>query len=199
MLATATALVLLALSHPQEGQPSGFSQHGSGNQRGGFSQNGGGATGGGFSQNGGATGGGFSQGGEMSAAASQAAAAAPSWHFHMSGTTAAQAVGSGGGPPADPSKPAPGYVQAKYVMPTGVSFAAHHYATGMPPPLGMGGPNDGNAANANYIANGTVAGNPGLVNWGLTPAWDREELGNGAWLGQQGSANPMPYIGGFND
>lgn len=189
MLATATALLLLALSHPQDGQPSGFSQNASGGQRGGFSQNGGGATGGGFSQG----------GGEMSAADSRAAAAAPSWHFHMSGTTAAQAVGSGGGPPADPNRPAPGYVQAKYVMPTGASFTAHHYATGMPPPLGMGGPNDGNAANANYIANGTVAGNPGLVNWGLTPAWDREELGNGAWLGQQGSANPMPYIGGFND
>lgn len=188
MLDTAIALLLVAASTAQQDQPSGFSGSGRTAQPSGFSDN-----------RQATQPSGFSQSGEMSAAASEAAAAAPQWHFHMTGTTAAQAVGSGGGPPADPNRPAPGYVQAKYVMPTGVAFTAHHYARGMPPPLGMGGPNDGNAANANYIANGTVAGNPGLVNWGLTPAWDREELGNGAWLGQQGSANPMPYIGGFND
>ncbi len=139
------------------------------------------------------------QGGEMSGAASRAAAAAPSWHIHMNGTTSAQAVGSGGGPPVPAGQPAPGYVQAKFVMPTGGSFATHHYAAGMPPPLGQGGPNDGNPANSNYIANGTVAGNPGLVNWGLTPSYEAEEAGNWAGLGQQGSDNPLPYIGGFND
>jgi hypothetical protein len=142
---------------------------------------------------------GYSQAGEMSAEASMAAAAAPAWHFHMAGTTAAQAVGSGGGPAIPEGQPKPGYVQAKFVMPTGASFTAHHYARGMPPPLGQGGPNDGNPANSNYIANGTVAGNPGLVGWGQTPAYEAEEAGNWAGLGQQASANPLPYIGGFND
>lgn len=143
--------------------------------------------------------GGYSQGGMMSGDASRAQAAAPAIHLHMAGTTAADAVGSGGGPPAAEGSPAPGYVQAKYVMPSGSSTVFHHYANGMPPPLGEGGPNDGNPANSNYIANGTVAGNPGLVNWGTLPAYEREEAGNWAGLGNQASANPLPYIGGFND
>jgi hypothetical protein len=35
----------------------------------------------------------------------------------------------------------------------------------------------------------------------MTPAWDAEEIGNGAWFGSAGSnsSSPMPYIGGFND
>lgn len=180
-----TALLLLLLtaldsSHPQQagyGAPPGAQP--------------------GYSQSG-QTHGGYTQGGMLSAQASEQAALAPAYHFHMTGTTAGQAAGIGGAPPPEPGRQ-PGYVQAKYVMPSGASMSFHHYASGMPPPLGQGGPNDGNPANSNYIANGTVAGNPGLVNWGTLPAYEREEAGNWAGLGQQASPNPLPYIGGFND
>jgi len=136
------------------------------------------------------------QAGAMSAQAMQTAALAPEYHLHMVGPTAAQAVGSGGGPPITDGR-TPGYVQAKYVTPTGNAVVMHHYGPGYPPPLGQGGPNDGNAGS--FIANGTVAGNPDMVNWGLMPAYDREELGNGAWIGTPQGNSPMPYIGGFND
>lgn len=139
-------------------------------------------------------------GGELSRADLQAQAIAPEYHLHMAGPTAADAVGSGGGPALAADSPAPGYVQAKFVHPYGNAVVTHHYGPGYPPPLGQGGgPNDGNAAG--LIANGTVAGNPDLVNWGMTPAWDAEEIGNGAWFGSAGSnsSSPMPYIGGFND
>lgn len=139
---------------------------------------------------------GYNQGGgEVSAQASEAAALTGEFHVHMVGTTAAQAVGSGGGPAITNGRN-PGYVQAKYVTPTGNAVTMHHYGPGYPPPLGQGGPNDGNPGMA---STGTVAGNPGLVNWGLMPAWDREELGNGAWVGNPTGNSPMPYIGGFND
>ena len=40
-----------------------------------------------------------------------------------------------------------------------------------------------------------------MVNWGMTPAWTREEMGNGAWFGSasSGSGSPVPYVGTFND
>jgi hypothetical protein len=136
------------------------------------------------------------QGGIMSGQAMEQAALAPEYHLHMVGTTAKDAVGSGGGPPITDGR-TPGYVQAKYVTPTGNAVVMHHYGPGYPPPLGQGGPNDGNGGS--FIANGTVAGNPDMVNWGLMPAWDREELGNGAWIGSPQSNSPMPYVGGFND
>jgi hypothetical protein len=138
-------------------------------------------------------------GGELSRQALQQAALAPEYHLHMAGPTAADAVGSGGGP-AVADGPQPGYVQAKFVTPYGNATVMHHYGPGYPPPIGMAGPNDGNAAS--LVANGTVAGNPGMVNWGLTPAWTREEIGNGAWFGGASgvaSGNPVPYVGSFND
>ncbi len=183
-----TLALLIAAQSAQQPQNYGYGSQG-GSQSGAQ---------GGYSQSG-QVHGGYTQGGEMSAAASEAAALAPAYHIHVAGTTAAQAVGSGGGPPIAAGSPQPGYVQAKYVMPTGSSAVFHHYGNGMPPPLGEGGPNDGNPANSNYIANGTVAGNPGLVNWGTLPAYEREEAGKWAGLGNQASANPLPYIGGFND
>ncbi len=139
-------------------------------------------------------------GGELSRADLEQQATAPEYHLHMAGPTASDAVGSGGGPALTQGSPAPGYVQAKFVHPYGNAVVTHHYGPGYPPPMGTGGgPNDGNGAG--LIANGTVAGNPGLVNWGMTPAWDAEEIGNGAWFGSAGSnsSSPMPYIGGFND
>lgn len=136
------------------------------------------------------------QGGIMSGQAMEQAALAPEYNLHMVGPTAKDAVGSGGGPPITDGR-TPGYVQAKYVTPSGNSVVMHHYGPGYPPPLGQGGPNDGNGGS--FIANGTVAGNPGMVNWGIMPAWDREELGNGAWIGSPQSNSPMPYVGGFND
>ncbi len=139
-------------------------------------------------------------GGELSRADLQQQALAPEYHLHMAGPTASDAVGAGGGPALQEGSPSPGYVQAKFVHPYGNAVVTHHYGPGYPPPMGTGGgPNDGNAAG--LIANGTVAGNPGLVNWGMTPAWDAEEIGNGAWFGSAGSnsSSPMPYIGGFND
>ena len=75
-----------------------------------------------------------------------------------------------------------------------------HYGPGYPPPIGTtGDPNDGNASGMS--ASGSVAGNSGLVNWGLTPAYTREELGNGVWFGgaAAGTASPVPYVGSFND
>ena len=138
-------------------------------------------------------------GGEISRQALEQAAMAPEYHLHMSGPTAADAVGTGGGPAISGGEQ-PGYVQAKFVTPYGNATVMHHYGPGYPPPIGMGGgPNDGNSAS--LIANGTVAGNPGLVNWGMTPAWTREEIGNGAWFGSagQGSGSPVPYVGSFND
>ncbi|MFO0783793.1 MAG: hypothetical protein U0636_08910 [Phycisphaerales bacterium] len=178
---------------PAPGQQSGGGSSGGGGGGGGYGY---GGSGGGVGANGQAYG--YTSGGEMSAQASEAAALAPAYHFHQVGTTSAQAVGSGGGPPLS-SDETPGYVQAKFVTPTGTSYVNHCYRRGMPPPLGRGGPNDGNPAGGNYIANGTVAGNPGLVNWGLTPSYEAEESGNWAGLGQQGSDNPMPYVGSFND
>jgi hypothetical protein len=140
-------------------------------------------------------------GGEISRQALQQAALAPEYHFHMHGPTASDAVGTGGGPPIAEGGEQPGYVQAKFVTPYGNATVMHHYGPGYPPPLGTsGGPNDGNPSN--IYANGTVAGNPGLVNWGATPAWTREELGNGVWFagaGSQTSGSPVPYVGSFND
>ena len=136
------------------------------------------------------------QAGMMSAKAMEQAALAPEYHLHMVGPTAKDAVGSGGGPPISDGR-TPGYVQAKYVTPSGNAVVMHHYGPGFPPPLGQGDPNDGNGGS--FIANGTVAGNPDMVNWGLMPAWDREEMGNGAWFGSPQSNSPMPYVGGFND
>ena len=140
-------------------------------------------------------------GGEISRQALEQAAMAPEYHLHMNGPTAADAVGSGGGPAVAGGSPQPGYVQAKFVTPYGNATVMHHYGPGYPPPIGMGGgPNDGNAASLN--ASGTVAGNPDMVNWGLTPAWTREEIGNGAWFGGASGVsggNPVPYVGSFND
>ena len=139
------------------------------------------------------------QGGEMSRMAAEQAALAPEYHMHVVGTNAAAAVGSGGGPAIQQGEETPGYVQAKFVTPYGGATVMHHYGPGYPPPMGMGGgPNDGNASFSS-APNGTVAGNRDLVNWGLTPAWDREEMGNGAWFGNPSGNSPMPYIGGFND
>jgi hypothetical protein len=141
-------------------------------------------------------------GGEISRQALQQAAIAPEYHMHMSGPTAADAVGSGGGPPISAGGEQPGYVQAKFVTPYGNATVMHHYGPGYPPPIGTpsAGPNDGNSWGG-VIANGTVAGNPGMVNWGMTPAWTREEIGNGAWFGGAagGSGSPVPYVGSFND
>ncbi|MFM1936523.1 MAG: hypothetical protein RI990_1482 [Planctomycetota bacterium] len=138
-------------------------------------------------------------GGELSRADLEQQALAPEYHFHMAGPTSADAVGAGGGPPLAPGVAAPGYVQAKFVHPYGNAMVAHHYGPGYPPPIGEGG----NFANGGgLVANGTVAGNPDLVNWGLTPAWTREEIGNGAWFGSAGSmpsSSPVPYVGSFND
>jgi len=138
-------------------------------------------------------------GGELSRADLEQQALAPEYHFHMAGPTSADAVGAGGGPPLAAGAAAPGYVQAKFVHPYGNAMVAHHYGPGYPPPIGQGG----NFANGGgLIANGTVAGNPDLVNWGLTPAWTREEIGNGAWFGSAGSmpsSSPVPYVGSFND
>jgi hypothetical protein len=118
----------------------------------------------------------------------------------MAGPTAEQAVGSGGGPPIEGGEQ-PGYVQAKFVTPYGNATVTHHYGPGYPPPIGTtGDPNDGNASSIN--ASGSVAGNPGLVNWGTTPAWTREEMGNGVWFagaGGQASSSPVPWVGSFND
>lgn len=136
------------------------------------------------------------QAGIMSGQSMEQAALAPEYHLHMVGPTAKDAVGSGGGPPITDGR-TPGYVQAKYVTPSGNAVVMHHYGPGFPPPLGQGDPNDGNGGS--FIANGTVAGNRDMVNWGLMPAWDREEMGNGAWIGSPQSNSPMPYIGGFND
>jgi hypothetical protein len=139
------------------------------------------------------------QGGEMSRTAAENAALAPEFHMHMVGPSATNAVGSGGGPAIPQGEENPGYVQAKFVTPYGNATVMHHYGPGYPPPMGMGGgPNDGNASFSS-APNGTVAGNRDLVNWGLTPAWDREEMGNGAWFGTPSGNSPMPYIGGFND
>jgi hypothetical protein len=139
-------------------------------------------------------------GGEISRQALQQAATAPEQHFHMAGPTAEQAVGSGGGPPIEGGEQ-PGYVQAKFVTPYGNATVQHHYGPGYPPPIGTtGDPNDGNASSIN--ASGSVAGNPGLVNWGTTPAWTREEMGNGVWFagaGGQASSSPVPWVGSFND
>ncbi len=136
-------------------------------------------------------------GGEVSRQDAENAALSSEYQMHMVGPTAAQGVGSGGGPPISDGR-TPGYVQAKFVTPYGNSVVMHHYGPGYPPPMGTGGgPNDGNGGGG--VSNGTVAGNPGLVNWGTMSAWDREELGNGAWVGTPSSSNPMPYIGGFND
>jgi hypothetical protein len=141
-------------------------------------------------------------GGEISRQALQQAALAPEYHMHMNGPTATDAVGSGGGPPIPPGGDQPGYVQAKFVTPYGNASVMHHYGPGYPPPIGTAaaGPNDGNTWGGT-IANGTVAGNPGMVNWGMTPAWTREEMGNGAWFGSasSGSGSPVPYVGTFND
>ena len=120
--------------------------------------------------------------------------------MHMVGPTAAQGVGSGGGPPIQQGGEVPGYVQAKFVTPYGNSTVMHHYGPGYPPPIGTtGDPNDGNASGMS--ASGSVAGNAGMVNWGLTPAYTREELGNGVWFGgaAAGTASPVPYVGSFND
>jgi hypothetical protein len=111
-------------------------------------------------------------GGEISRQALQQAATAPEQHFHMAGPTA-----------------------------YGNATVQHHYGPGYPPPIGTtGDPNDGNASSIN--ASGSVAGNPGLVNWGTTPAWTREEMGNGVWFagaGGQASSSPVPWVGSFND
>jgi hypothetical protein len=140
------------------------------------------------------------QGGEMSRQASERAALAPEYNMHMVGPTAAQGVGSGGGPQIAQGGQMPGYVQAKFVTPYGNAAVIHHYGPGYPPPIGSGGgPNDGNASGMG--ASGSVAGNPDMVNWGLTPAQTREELGNGVWFGgaAAGTASPVPYVGSFND
>jgi hypothetical protein len=140
------------------------------------------------------------QGGEMSRTAAEDAALAPEFHMHMVGPSAANAVGSGGGPVIPQGEENPGYVQAKFVTPYGNATVMHHYGPGYPPPMGsFGGSSGGNAGGGGGAPNGTVAGNPGLVNWGLTPAWDAEEMGNGAWFGTPSGNSPMPYIGGFND
>jgi hypothetical protein len=140
------------------------------------------------------------QGGEMSRKAAEDAALSPEFHMHMVGPNAANAVGSGGGPAIPQGEENPGYVQAKFVTPYGNATVMHHYGPGYPPPLGsFGGSSGGNAGGGGGAPNGTVAGNRDLVNWGLTPAWDREEMGNGAWFGNPSGNSPMPYIGGFND
>jgi hypothetical protein len=137
-------------------------------------------------------------GGEVSRTDSENAALAPEYHMNVIGTTATMAVGSGGGPPIQNGE-TPGYVQAKFVTPYGNNVVMHHYGPGYPPPMGQpGGSSGGNAAGGG-IANGTVAGNRDLVNWGLTPSYYAEEMGNGAWFGSPSGSSPMPYIGGFND
>jgi len=190
-----------------QGSGYGYSQPsqsaGYGNSQGGNSQ-GGNSQGGGFqgdgSVNGVPRGVGYNQqGGEMSRTAAEQAALAPEYHMHVVGTNAASAVGSGGGPAIQQGEENPGYVQAKFVTPYGNATVMHHYGPGYPPPMGTGGgPNDGNGGGGG-APNGTVAGNRDLVNWGLTPAWDAEEMGNGAWFGNPSGNSPMPYIGGFND
>jgi len=138
-------------------------------------------------------------GGELSRADLERQALAPAYHVHAVGTTAAQAVGSGGGPPIQDGEQ-PGYVQAKFVTPYGNATVMHHYGPGYPPPIGMpGGATGGGGLSGGA---GTVAGNPNMVNWGMTPAWTREELGNGVWFsGASGvsSGNPVPYVGSFSD
>lgn len=126
-------------------------------------------------------------GGELSRRASQQAAVAGEHHIHMAGPTAAQAVGAGGGPPITQGEQ-PGYVQAKFVTPYGNSVVMHHYGPGYPPPMGTPGtgPNDGNATGYNAYTS-SVAGDPGLVNWGLTPAYTAEEIRNGVWFGPGGN------------
>ena len=128
------------------------------------------------------------QGGEMSRQTSQKAALASDYHIHFAGATAADAAGAGGGPPLGQGETQPGYVQAKFVHPYGNAVVSHHYGPGYPPPLGTPGtgPNDGNGAGLNAYSS-AVAGDPGLVNWGLTPAYTAEEIGNGAWFGPGGS------------
>lgn len=123
-------------------------------------------------------------GGEMSRRQSEQAALSPEYHMHLAGPTAAAAVGSGGGPPITEGEQ-PGYVQAKFVTPYGNAVVMHHYGPGYPPPMGTPGvgPNDGNGASSTA----TVAGDPDLVNWGLTPAYTAEEIRNGAWFGPGGS------------
>ena len=138
-------------------------------------------------------------GGELSRADLERQALAPAYHIHAVGTTAAQAVGTGGGPPIQDGEQ-PGYVQAKFVTPYGNATVMHHYGPGYPPPIGMpGGATGGGGLSGGA---GTVAGNPNMVNWGMTPAWTREELGNGVWFsGASGvsSGNPVPYVGSFSD
>lgn len=136
-------------------------------------------------------------GGELSRTDSENAALAPEYHMNMVGPTAAMAVGSGGGPPIQNGE-TPGYVQAKFVTPYGNNVVMHHYGPGYPPPMGQaGGSSGGNAGGG--MSNGTVAGNRDMVNWGLTPSYYAEEMGNGAWFGSPSGSSPMPYIGGFND
>lgn len=139
-------------------------------------------------------------GGELSRADLERQAVAPEMHVHVVGSTAASAVGVGGGPPIDQGGEQPGYVQAKFVTPFGNATVSHHYGPGYPPPIGEpGGATGGGGLGG---TSGTVAGNPGLVNWGAVPAYTREELGNGVWFaGASGvsGGNPVPYVGSFND
>ena len=137
-------------------------------------------------------------GGEVSRTDSENAALAPEYHMNMVGPTAAMAVGSGGGPPIQNGE-APGYVQAKFVTPYGNNVVMHHYGPGYPPPLGQAGGSSGGNGGGGGMSNGTVAGNRDMVNWGLTPSYYAEEMGNGAWFGSPSGNSPMPYIGGFND
>ncbi|MSR04471.1 MAG: hypothetical protein EXS04_02585 [Phycisphaerales bacterium] len=137
-------------------------------------------------------------GGEVSRTDSENAALAPEYHMNMVGPTAAAAVGSGGGPPIQNGE-TPGYVQAKFVTPYGNNVVMHHYGPGYPPPLGQPGGSSGGNGGGGGMSNGTVAGNRDMVNWGLTPSYYAEEMGNGAWFGSPSGSSPMPYIGGFND
>ena len=137
-------------------------------------------------------------GGEVSRTDSENAALAPEYHMNMVGPTAAAAVGSGGGPPIQNGE-TPGYVQAKFVTPYGNNVVMHHYGPGYPPPLGQAGGSSGGNGGGGGMSNGTVAGNRDMVNWGLTPSYYAEEMGNGAWFGSPSGNSPMPYIGGFND
>lgn len=139
-------------------------------------------------------------GGELSRADLEQQAVAPEMHVHMVGSTAAGAVGVGGGPPIDQGGQQPGYVQAKFVTPYGNATVSHHYGPGYPPPLGQ--PGGGTGGGGLGGTSGNVAGNPGLVNWGTIPAYTREELGNGVWFaGASGvsGGNAVPYVGSFND
>jgi transcription initiation factor TFIID subunit TAF12 len=181
----------------QQGQQQGQAQNQAQNQGQGAGYSGSGTTG--ETRNGVPWGVGYNHaGGEVSRTDSENAALAPEYHMNVVGTTATMAVGSGGGPPIQNGE-TPGYVQAKFVTPYGNNVVMHHYGPGYPPPMGQpGGSSGGNAAGGG-IANGTVAGNRDLVNWGLTPSYYAEEMGNGAWFGSPSGSSPMPYIGGFND